>query len=198
MTAIRHSPKGAAKREEILETALEIVARLGYNGATIRNLADAVGLSKTGLLHHFGTKEELFVEILRRRDAEDLVAFEAALAQGHSIVEAFAGVLTRNANVPGLVQLYSRLAMEASDPNHAAHDYFVDRYREVRREIEGQVRAAVAEGRMTDSVAPEQLALIFVALSDGLQMQWMFDSGVEMGTQIEELFRALRLDALLE
>src|SRR5215218_829879 len=105
MSATRYSAKGVAKREEILEAALRIVAQKGYNGATIRTLADAVGLSKTGLLHHFGTKEELFVEILRRRDAEDLVALEAALAQGRSIAEAFAGVLTRNAGVPGLVQL---------------------------------------------------------------------------------------------
>ena len=198
MAATRKSPKGAAKREEILETALRIVAQLGYNGATIRTLADAVGLSKTGLLHHFGTKEELFVEILRRRDGEDLLALEAALAQGRSIAEAFAGVLTRNAEVPGLVQLYSRFAMEASDPNHAAHGYFADRYREVRREIERQVRQAVTQGRMPDSVAPEQIALIFTALSDGLQMQWMFDPDVDMGSHVEELFRAFGLRALVD
>ncbi|MBS1674133.1 MAG: helix-turn-helix transcriptional regulator, partial [Actinobacteria bacterium] len=63
--------KGVVKREEILAAALEIVGRLGYRNASVREIADAVGLSPAGLLHYFGTKEELFVEILRARDALD-------------------------------------------------------------------------------------------------------------------------------
>lgn len=67
--------KGIAKREEILDAALDIVARVGYSRTTVRELAQAVGLSQTGLLHYFGTKEQLFVEILRRRDEVDQRVF---------------------------------------------------------------------------------------------------------------------------
>ena len=60
--------KGIAKREEILDTALEVIARSGYARASVRELADAVGLSQAGLLHYFASKEELYAAILLRRD----------------------------------------------------------------------------------------------------------------------------------
>jgi len=63
--------KGVAKREEILQTALEIIARDGYSGATVKQIADAVGLSQNGLLHYFGSKDALFTEVLRQRDRAD-------------------------------------------------------------------------------------------------------------------------------
>ena len=63
--------KGVAKRDEILTTALEVIARNGYRKTSIRDLAAEVGLSQTGLLHYFGTKEELFAEVLRKRDEID-------------------------------------------------------------------------------------------------------------------------------
>ena len=64
--------KGVAKREEILERALEVIAREGYRGASVKELAEAVGLSQAGLLHYFDSKEELFTEILRKRDEVDM------------------------------------------------------------------------------------------------------------------------------
>ena len=67
--------KGVAKREEILATALEVIAREGYRGASVKVLAEAVGLSQAGLLHYFDSKDELFTEILRKRDDLDLATY---------------------------------------------------------------------------------------------------------------------------
>jgi AcrR family transcriptional regulator len=198
MSATRHSAKGEAKREEILEAALRIVAEKGYNGATIRTLADSVGLSKTGLLHHFGNKEDLFVEILRRRDAADVAALQRSLAEGRSLPESVAGVLERNAQVPGLVQLYSRFAMEVSDPSQPAHQYFADRYQETQRWLEDYLREAAEDGRLPQAADPERLATIIVALSDGLQMRWMFDPDIDMGSHLQYLFEALGVGSLRE
>src|SRR6187402_3052279 len=66
--------KGKAKRAEILDVALEVIARDGYTSATVKHLADAVGLSQNGLLHYFGSKDALFLEILKHRD--ELVAVQ--------------------------------------------------------------------------------------------------------------------------
>src|SRR6478736_6791304 len=70
--------KGVAKREEILERALDVIAAEGYRGASVKVLADAVGLSQAGLLHYFDSKEELFTEILRKRDELDLAQYGLA------------------------------------------------------------------------------------------------------------------------
>ena len=56
--------KGVAKREEILAAALTIIGEQGFRRASVREIAEAVGLSPAGLLHYFGLKEQLFVAIL--------------------------------------------------------------------------------------------------------------------------------------
>src|SRR5690606_34890934 len=95
--------KGIEKREEILRLALEVLAREGYRGTTIRDVADAVGLSQTGLLHYFGSKDELLTAVLRRRDEID-----SEDEEGLSVAERLIRTLRHNATVPGLVMLYAQ------------------------------------------------------------------------------------------
>ena len=111
--------KGIAKREEILERALEVVGREGYAGASVRAIAYAVGLSQAGLLHYFDSKEELFTEILRKRDEMDAALFgsaDAANATADELRDGYVAVVRHNPKVPGLVHLFSRLAVDAADP----------------------------------------------------------------------------------
>ena len=52
------------QKEEILRRCWEVLHRAGYNGASISMLAEATGLGKAGLLHHFHSKEELMKAVL--------------------------------------------------------------------------------------------------------------------------------------
>lgn len=57
--------EGHARRAEILEAAERIFVEHGYEGATIRKIADEVGLSSTALYMHFAEKGEILHEICR-------------------------------------------------------------------------------------------------------------------------------------
>jgi len=57
--------EGHARRAEILEAAERIFVEVGYEGATIRRIADEVGLSSTALYMHFSEKSEILHEICR-------------------------------------------------------------------------------------------------------------------------------------
>ena len=57
--------KGEDTRERIVEHAFRLASRDGLNGLTVGTLASDLGLSKSGLFAHFGSKEELQVEVLR-------------------------------------------------------------------------------------------------------------------------------------
>jgi len=57
-------PKKKIEREEILRICWEIFHREGYKKASLQHVADAVGLGKAGLLHHFGSKEGLMQAVL--------------------------------------------------------------------------------------------------------------------------------------
>ncbi|HLO04902.1 MAG TPA: TetR/AcrR family transcriptional regulator [Symbiobacteriaceae bacterium] len=57
--------KGEQTQERIVERALQLATRDGLAGLTINRLAVELGLSKSGLFAHFGSKEELQLQVLR-------------------------------------------------------------------------------------------------------------------------------------
>lgn len=57
--------EGHERRAEILVAAQRIFVECGYEGATIRRIADEVGLSSTALYMHFRDKSEMLLEICR-------------------------------------------------------------------------------------------------------------------------------------
>ncbi|QAY59054.1 TetR family transcriptional regulator [Microbacterium protaetiae] len=186
--------KGIAKREEILTRALEVIAREGYRGASVKELAAAVGLSQAGLLHYFDSKEELFTEILRKRDEIDMAAFggvEAVSTDVEAVRDGYLQVIRHNSQVPGVVELFSRLSVEAADPRHPAHRFFLDRNRALRGVFADVVRQSQSAGRLTDAIDPDTLARILQAVADGLQVQWMLEPDVDMAAIVEALFRGL-------
>ncbi len=70
---------GHLRRAEILVAAQRIFVECGYEGATIRRIADEVGVSSTALYMHFRDKSEILVEICS--DAfSHIIASNAALA----------------------------------------------------------------------------------------------------------------------
>ena len=60
--------KGDARRELIVDVASDIFGTQGFRAATMLQIAAACGISRTGLLHHFPTKESLLEAVLARRD----------------------------------------------------------------------------------------------------------------------------------
>ena len=56
--------KGDVTRERIIDAATAVASRVGFDGLTIGALASELGLSKSGLFGHFGSKEELQLRVL--------------------------------------------------------------------------------------------------------------------------------------
>ncbi len=52
-----------ARRRQILDGARACFARFGYEGATVRRLEEATGLSRGAIFHHFRDKESLFLAL---------------------------------------------------------------------------------------------------------------------------------------
>ena len=177
--------KGVAKREEILTAALEVIARNGYRRTSVRELADAVGLSQAGLLHYFSSKEELFQEILRKRDDVDMAAFDD---DRENRIDGFFALIRHNSEVPGLVQLYAQVSTEACDPEHPAHAFFVERYEQLRGMFGQLVREEQRAGNIDPELDPERIANLFAAATDGLQTQWMLDPSIDMAEHVAYLW----------
>ncbi len=175
-------PKGVARREQILETALEVIAERGYSGATVRQIAEAVGLSVPGLQHHFGSKEAMLAEVLRRRDSRAVRAFEETAAP--EIANTFTSRIRDNTAVPGLIQLYARLSAESTEASHPSHEYFRERYESIRSAAVEGIRKAQELGQLNTGLDPERVATMLLALEDGLQIQWLFSDDVDIAAHV--------------
>lgn len=67
-------------REQVLVAAEQLFAVKGYAGATLRDIANAVGIRHASLYHHApGGKEELFIEVTARTLQRHRCGLEAAL-----------------------------------------------------------------------------------------------------------------------
>ena len=68
------------RRATLFDAALAVFAELGYDRATLSDVVDRIGVSKGCLYHHFQSKEQLFLTLLRERVTAAVRADEEALS----------------------------------------------------------------------------------------------------------------------
>jgi AcrR family transcriptional regulator len=154
---------------------MALFAARGYRGTTIAQVAERVGITDAGLLHHFPSKEHLLLAVLAHREERDLERIRSARADSATPVDALIELCRRNAANPHIVQLFTVIAAESLDDSHPGHDAFVTRYRERRRGTARGLARAQADGHLRPDVDVDKLAAQVLAMYDGLQLQWLRD-----------------------
>lgn len=169
--------KGRATRVQIVEAAMVLFGEVGYRSASLREIASRVGISHPGLIHHFPTKEVLLAAVLEHRDEMDDSALSADLASGTGLMDAVVRLVRRNAERPGIVELFTTLAAEATAPDHPAHQYFRERYTTTVALLTRELETLRTDGALRTGVVPASAARAITALMDGLQVQWLIERG---------------------
>lgn len=139
------------RRAEIVRAALEVIAERGYRGASLSAVAERVGLTQQGLLHHFPTKEALLVAVLKERDQWD------AVPNTQWRVDLLTSLVEYNAMRPGIIQTFSALLGESVTEGHPAREFFTQRYAAVRASMASVLRAEYGE-RLPNGLSPERAA----------------------------------------
>ncbi|MFF1721403.1 TetR/AcrR family transcriptional regulator [Streptomyces sviceus] len=177
--------RSGERRAEIIRAALEVIAERGYRGASLAAVAERVGLTQQGLLHHFPTKDALLVAVLEERDRWD------AVPNGSWRVDLLASLVEYNAMRPAIIQTFSALLGESVTEGHPAREYFTDRYSRVRASMAVALRTEYGD-RLPNGLSPERTAPLLVAVMDGLQYQWLLDpESVDMPGAFRDFLRLL-------
>lgn len=170
--------KTEARRSEILRIALEAFSVSGFHGSSLREIADAAGLSQAGVLHHFNSKEALLAAVLAEKDAVSVSHFEEA--GGVRFLDALRGVVAENLAQPGLIRLFTTLSAEAINDSHPAHAYFQARYTAARMLFAASLKQGQVDGDVDPDLDVDLAAALLIAIMDGLQMQWLLNEDFDM------------------
>lgn len=155
--------KGAKTRGQILQSAVETACLQGLGGLNLQPLADRVGLTKSGLYAHFGSKEALQLATLERAATlfqQTVVAPAKIEAAGLPRIQ---GVLERwlewpgNAGLPGSCPFIAAV-IELDDVEGPVRDRLVRLFREFRQVLEQLVGSAVRHGHLRPGVDPARFA----------------------------------------
>jgi AcrR family transcriptional regulator len=155
--------KGERTRAAILDAALRIVSKSGLDGLTIGTLADATGMSKSGLFAHFGSREELLLAVLAHGQAQFTeVVFQPAMAKPRGIARLKAMFInwldwTESAELPGGCPMIGG-ATEFDDKPGPVRDMLAGGQRTWIETLKRSVRQAIEEGELAADTDPEQIA----------------------------------------
>ncbi|HZZ47495.1 MAG TPA: helix-turn-helix domain-containing protein [Pseudonocardia sp.] len=161
----------AARREQILDGARACFSRHGYEGATVRRLEEATGMSRGAIFHHYKDKDSLFLE-LARQDASRMA--EVVAEQG--MVQVMRDVLTAAASGEAVISwLGTRLEVSRrlrTEPTFRAE--WEQQSRELSDAVRGrlarQQQAGVVRTDLPVGVLAQYLELAFEGLVSHLAM----------------------------
>jgi AcrR family transcriptional regulator len=186
-TRPRSYAKGVARRQQILDRAIEVFADKGAEGTSLRAIAEKIGVSHAALLHYFGSREELLVEVLR----EGELRHDDPRGRDE-VVGGMVRAAERNVTIPGFVSLYTSLLAGSLEPDREySRQFFSERFARIRERLAELIRVGQEEGTMRRGIKPEAMAALVIAASDGLQTQWLLDPDVDIAQSLELLERIL-------
>ncbi|MES4903329.1 MULTISPECIES: TetR/AcrR family transcriptional regulator [unclassified Streptomyces] len=183
--------KTPARRAEIVRAARDSFAENGYAKASLRDIAERAGITHAGLLHHFRNKDELLAEVLAERDAEEWQQGLSQVDSPDQLAPYLGELIRHHQKAPELMRLWIELAAAASRPDHPAHSYFTERYERGRAQFAEGFRDGVARGRLREDLSPESAAVLFHAVLNGLQLQWVLDQDLDVIGPVTDFVRLL-------
>ncbi len=169
--------------EEALETALQLFRRKGYEGTSMSDLTEAIGVNRPSLYAAFGSKEELFRRVLERYAAGCNAVVGAALAQptargvAEALLRASALAPVSESETAGCLLVQGALACSAA--SDAVRVELAARREVLVNTLRGRFERAQAEGDFPAQADPADMARYVVTILNGMSVQAAGGAGAD-------------------
>ncbi|MCW8908569.1 MAG: TetR/AcrR family transcriptional regulator [Sedimenticola sp.] len=151
----------------ILEVAVELFSEKGYNATSMSEVARRAGISKANVFHHFGSKHDLYLEVIREACRDSREALHQGRDSGQTVVQQLSAFLHHHLDTLLRRDRVSRLVVREvldSTPEggkELAEQVFFDGFTELV-EI---VREGQQQGEFRSDMDPALLAHMIISIS---------------------------------
>jgi len=163
MTETRQKPmrKGEQTRAAILDAAMQLASREGLEGLTIGVLAEQMAMSKSGVFAHFGSREDLQIEVVRLYHHQfEQEIFYPSLREPRGLPRLeglFARWVARVSKEIASGCIYISGAVEYDDRPGLIRDQLVEMVLTWQTALQRAVKQAIEEGHLRADTDPQQM-----------------------------------------
>ena len=187
------SPKqelSQVRKDQILEAAATVFARLGFHKARMDDIVQEAGLSKGAVYWYFESKDEIFTTILDRfmeryhEDFQRISQGEGPIPdQFRTMMKTLAQEIDMLSNfMPIIYEYYAVAARE--EAIRRTIDQYLTSYTDLLEEL---IKQGAERGELKE-VPARDVALALVALMEGCMLIWILRSDGEQQVDLEKLF----------
>lgn len=161
--------RAAERREQLLDNAADLFARLGYARATTSELARAAGVTEPIIYRHFKSKRDLFIALIARTGERTLEQWEHDLADADTPAERLARLIGDNPMVSPEGRDAYRVFLQAISEveDGAIRKAVSDHIGSVHTFIRDELIRAQQDGAVSDRFSAEVLAWVLITMGLG-------------------------------
>jgi AcrR family transcriptional regulator len=190
---------GIERRQQIIASAAAVFTEFGYHGGSMRQIALQVGVTPAALTRHFESKADLLVAVLEwwRNETDSVMRPDV---HGLAYFTELRSVMRYHLDHRGLLELFLTLSTEAINTSHPAASFVRARYARMAGDLSRELSSAAERGEVRPMSAAEieRDCRTLMALMDGVELQWLLDSRLDLLALFDLGFERIRDGWLLE
>ncbi len=175
----RTKEEAAQTRQALLDAALTVFSEQGYHPARLQDIADAAGVTRGAIYHHFGSKADLYITLIEEASEQFDAVIAQAIAEGGTFrqvgTRVLVGAWTFLEEDPHLAKVVELFNFKTGFTSELAE---ITRRREEEAEtlvdyVAGFMRRAIEEGELRADLDPVIVARAFIAYENGVMNLWL-------------------------
>jgi len=181
-------------RDAVLSAAVALFIRKGYDATSIDDIAKSLGVTKSAVYHHVGSKDELLAEALDEALDELDSTVEAAMGGTGPASDRLREAVRRSVEVLVARQSAVTLLLRVHGNSETELDA-LRRRRRIDRQLAGLVKEAVDEGALRSDLDPDLVSRLMFGMVNSL-VEWYRADGPISAEQLAATVAALVFDGL--
>jgi AcrR family transcriptional regulator len=167
-----HRLRGLKNRDVTLAAATDLWAEYGYAGTSLAMIATRVGISQAGLLHHFGSKDQLLLAAIERhgqRERDRISRLDGLV--GRKAFEMLFQSVEDSLVDFGAARLFAALQRDGMIEDNPAAQFIDDHYATLRRYLLAAIERGISDGSIPSDIDAPTVVNFALAVCDGITIQ---------------------------